>query len=99
MYVIRFRWAVCQFGALRNCLNLPMLRKALASLWLAYSARPLRIEEVAELLAVDVESNPRFGPEKRFPEPRDVLTICSSLVNIAVEVANDDDGDNARIEE
>ncbi|KAI9856111.1 MAG: hypothetical protein M1813_009229 [Trichoglossum hirsutum] len=113
-----FRWAVCQLDALRNCLNLPMLRKALTSLpktlddtyarilcsideehsenalkilqWLAYSARPLQIEEIAEVIAVDIEDNPRFDIERRFPEPRDILTICSSLVTIAVEEAGDD---------
>jgi hypothetical protein len=48
--------------------------------WLAYSARPLRIEELVEVIAVDIEGNPRFDPERRLPEPRDILTICSSLV-------------------
>lgn len=52
--------------------------------WLAYSARPLQIEEVAEVIAVDIECNPRFDSEKRFQEPRDVLTICSSLVTASV---------------
>jgi ankyrin repeat protein len=117
MYVIRFRWAVCQLDALKNCLTLPMLRKALASLpktlddtyarilcsideehsknalkilqWLVYSARPLRIEEIAEVIAVDIEDNPRFDTERRLPEPRDILTICSSLVTIVVEEAKE----------
>ena len=30
--MFRFRWAVCQLEALQNCVNLPSLRKALASL-------------------------------------------------------------------
>ncbi|KAI9766558.1 MAG: hypothetical protein M1839_004885 [Geoglossum umbratile] len=80
------RWQTKPVGyALRNCLNIPMLRKALASLpktlddtyarmlcsideehsqnalkilqWLAYSARPLQIEEIAEVIAVDIEDN------------------------------------------
>jgi len=107
-YVIRFRWAVCQLDTLGSCFNLPMLRKALASLpktlddtyarilcniddensenalkilqWLAYSARPLQIKEVAEVITVNIEHSPRFDSERRFPEPRDILTICSSLV-------------------
>jgi len=49
---------------------------------LAYSQRPLRLEEVAELVTVDVEGDPRFDPERRLPEPLDVMTICSSLVTI-----------------
>ncbi|KAH0541723.1 hypothetical protein FGG08_003815 [Glutinoglossum americanum] len=104
-----FRWAVCQLDALVNCLNLPILRKALASLpktlddtyarileqieeehsqnalkvleWLAYSARPLQLKEVAEVITVDIEGNPRVGPERRCPEPLDIL-ICSSLVTL-----------------
>ncbi|KAH0534080.1 hypothetical protein FGG08_007314, partial [Glutinoglossum americanum] len=50
--------------------------------WLAYSARPLQIEEVAEVIAVNIEDHPQFDPERRFPEPRDILTICSSLVTV-----------------
>jgi ankyrin repeat protein len=51
--------------------------------WLAYSAQPLRIEEVVEVIAVDVEGDPRFNPERRLPEQQDILTICSSLVTTA----------------
>src|ERR1700722_15209906 len=96
-YVIRFRWAVCQLDALGSCLNLPMLRKALASLpktldetyarilcsideehkenalkilqWLCYSARPLHIEEIAEVITVNIEDSPRFDPDRRLLEP------------------------------
>jgi hypothetical protein len=48
--------------------------------WLIYSARPLRLEEVVEVLAVESEPEPRFDPDNRFPEARDILRICSSLV-------------------
>ena len=61
--------------------------------WLAYSARPLRIEEVAEVVAVDIEGDSRFDPENRLREPRDVLTICSSLVTTAASNIRSDDGD------
>jgi hypothetical protein len=53
--------------------------------WLAYSARPLQLGEIAEVIAVDTESNPRFDTKRRFPEPRDILTICTSLVTIVDE--------------
>ena len=48
--------------------------------WLLFSARPLRIEEVVDVVAV--KSNPefQFDPENRLPEPRDIIEICSSLV-------------------
>jgi ankyrin repeat protein len=55
--------------------------------WLVYSARPLQIEEiaevVAEVIAVDTEGHPRFNPDRRFLEPEDIERICSSLVTIA----------------
>lgn len=63
--------------------------------WLTYAARPLRTEEVAEVLCVDIDDDPRFDPERRFPEPRDILEICPSLV-IAVETdIHDQDEDDA----
>ncbi|KAI9763170.1 MAG: hypothetical protein M1835_007907 [Candelina submexicana] len=108
-----FRWAACQLDALRKCLNLKALRKALKALpatldetyarilnnicseykenafailqWLVYSARPLRLEEVVDVIAVDVKGNPRFDPEDRLAEPREILKISSSLVTIVEE--------------
>ncbi|KAH7363898.1 ectomycorrhiza-induced ankyrin-domain/NACHT-domain-containing protein [Rhexocercosporidium sp. MPI-PUGE-AT-0058] len=47
--------------------------------WLVYSARPLRMEEMVEVLAIDTKQS-QFNPENRLPDPRDLLTICSSLV-------------------
>jgi len=47
--------------------------------WLVYSARPLRIEEMVEVIATDTELL-QLNPENRLPDPRDLLTICSSLV-------------------
>lgn len=69
--------------------------------WLTYSARPLRLEEVAEVVTIDIGGSPRFDPEKRYPEPRDVWTICSSLISIEEEISKDDleddDDGNAKI--
>ena len=47
---------------------------------LVYSPRPMRISEVAEVLAVDIDDKQRFDIERRLPEPADILRICSSLV-------------------
>jgi hypothetical protein len=52
--------------------------------WLVYSARPLRIEEVVEVLATEPKSKPRFDPDRRFPEPHEILSICSSLTTTEV---------------
>ncbi|KAH6667724.1 hypothetical protein B0J14DRAFT_170784 [Halenospora varia] len=121
-----FRWVVCQLDALRKCLKLNALRKALQLLpktlddtytrilcsideeyrqdaftilqWLVYSARPLRIEEVAEVVAVDID-HLRFDAENRLPEPRDILTICSSLVTTAAITAKGNNGVSCETEE
>ena len=48
--------------------------------WLTFSAESLQLEELAEIVAIDINETPRFDPERRCPEPRDILMICSSLV-------------------
>ena len=50
--------------------------------WLAYSVRPLRLEEIAEVIAIDSNSSPPFDLGKRFEDPNDILEICSSLVSV-----------------
>ena len=65
--------------------------------WLTYSARPLLLEEVAEVIAIDVEESPRFNPEKRYPEPRDIWKICSSLISLQEEAPGDTHKGNPRV--
>lgn len=48
--------------------------------WLAYSARPMSITEIAEVITVDAEDDPLVDVERRLEDPYDLLTICSSLV-------------------
>src|SRR5271154_1035623 len=48
--------------------------------WLAFSARPLRVDEIAEVVAIDVSGNRSFDPDQILEDPLDVLKICSSLV-------------------
>jgi ankyrin repeat protein len=48
--------------------------------WLTYSTRQLSTNEVAEVLCVVVDVDPRLDPERRFPDPRDILEICPGLV-------------------
>jgi len=59
--------------------------------WLVYSARPLRIEEMVEVIAIDTQQS-QFNPENRLPDPRDLLTICSSLVTTVSVAADGNDG-------
>jgi ankyrin repeat protein len=53
--------------------------------WLVFSATPLRLTEVAELVAIDIDDDPAFDPDKRLEEPTDILTMCSSLITITKE--------------
>jgi hypothetical protein len=50
--------------------------------WLAFSARPLRLQEVAEAVVVETECE-SFSPEYRMFEPYDIISICRSLVSIS----------------
>jgi hypothetical protein len=50
--------------------------------WLAFCCRPLLIEEIAEVVAIDVERNPAFNNDEVLEDPLEVLSICSSLVTI-----------------
>jgi ankyrin repeat protein len=67
--------------------------------WLVYSARPLDIQELAEVVAVDIDDDPRFEPENRLGDPLDILTICSSLVTTTRSTFLLDDGDINKTEE
>jgi hypothetical protein len=48
--------------------------------WIAFSARPLSLEEIAEVVAVDFasEGGPVYDPERRYGNPRNILNVCSS---------------------
>jgi hypothetical protein len=50
--------------------------------WLSFSARPLGLNEVAEIVGVvpDADQGLRFKPSRVPPNSRSVLAICSSLV-------------------
>jgi ankyrin repeat protein len=48
--------------------------------FLTFSERPLRIEEVVDAIAVNVDGSPYFSPKNRMPEPQEITRYCSSLV-------------------
>jgi ankyrin repeat protein len=50
--------------------------------WLTFSARPLSIEEVAEVVAIDVERESKFDRDEVLVDPLEALDICSSLVTV-----------------
>jgi hypothetical protein len=51
--------------------------------WLTFSARPLAVEEIAEVVAIDVARDPAFDREEVLEDPLEALNICSSLVTIS----------------
>lgn len=53
-----------------------------ALMWLAFAGRPLQLTEIAEATVLRCYSNPPLDPEQRFPDPRDILEILSSLVTV-----------------
>ena len=50
--------------------------------WLAFSLRPLHIEELAEVSAIDISSKdlPAYDPDLRYFVPTDVLDLCHDFV-------------------
>jgi hypothetical protein len=50
--------------------------------WLTFCCRPLLVEEIAEVVAIDVERSRAFNSEEVLEDPLEVLSICSSLVTI-----------------
>ncbi|KAL7777999.1 hypothetical protein CFE70_004673 [Pyrenophora teres f. teres 0-1] len=53
--------------------------------WLAFSERPLSLDELAEVIAIDVARDPAFNPNEVLEDPLEALDICSSLVTILTE--------------
>lgn len=57
--------------------------------WLCFSKRPMRLDEMVDVLATDSLSGSSFRPEARLLDPRDILTICSTLVNVTTTAESD----------
>jgi ankyrin repeat protein len=49
--------------------------------WLCFTFRPPTLGDIAEMLAVDLESN-TYDPDQRIADPEDILLICGSLVTL-----------------
>jgi hypothetical protein len=52
--------------------------------WLAFSVRPLKLPELAEVVQVDFESRdlPWFDIERRYNDSDDILRVCSGFVSM-----------------
>ncbi|KAI1663836.1 hypothetical protein L13192_12233, partial [Pyrenophora tritici-repentis] len=56
--------------------------------WLTFSARPLSVEEIAEVVAIDVARDLAFDRDEVLEDPLEALSICSSLVTITKNEAD-----------
>lgn len=52
--------------------------------WLAFSERPMFIEEIADVVIVDLLSNdvPVYNPDLQLFAPSDILDLCSGFVTL-----------------
>lgn len=58
---------------------------------LTWSERPLLIEEVVDLLAVDLDSPVGFDMENRLPNPHEMVQLCSGLVTLGPQSLDPED--------
>lgn len=57
--------------------------------WLTFCARPLSIDEIAEVIAIDIEHE-EFDSDEVLEDPWEVLNICSSLITVAMDKEDED---------
>lgn len=50
--------------------------------WVALSARPITVAELAEVITINFQSEERpfYDQDLRYMDPREVLTICSGFL-------------------
>lgn len=59
--------------------------------WIAFSARPISVSELAEALSTDYDSPPYVDPDDRFMDPNNVLRIFpAGLITVASGISSDD---------
>ncbi|KAF7986998.1 hypothetical protein HWV62_79 [Athelia sp. TMB] len=64
-------------------------------IWLAFSMRPLQLQELAEVTAIDLSSpdTPAYDPDLRYFSPIHVLDICAGFVTFIPAGEDDDESD------
>lgn len=48
--------------------------------WLCYLARPLRLAEIVEVLAINLDGEPGFAHEQRLPDAQDNIIRLFALL-------------------
>ncbi|EXJ76933.1 hypothetical protein A1O3_10090 [Capronia epimyces CBS 606.96] len=60
--------------------------------WLCFSMRPLLLEEIVEIIAIQDQGEGGFDPQDRLPDPRDVMVVCSSFISLSSPAVKDNRG-------
>lgn len=58
--------------------------------WLAFAARPVRVDEAAEVLAIDLSGEPCYNPKLKLFDPRDITLLCPSLITRSASSIHDE---------
>jgi hypothetical protein len=58
--------------------------------WLAFSARPVTMAEVAHVLAINVDEGVLLSPNQQLFNPHYILDICSSLITTSSSTMKSD---------
>jgi ankyrin repeat protein len=61
--------------------------------WLTFPERPLTIEEVAEVAAIDIQGEPIFDRDEVLIDPLEALDICSSLITVTGSAEKEENRD------
>lgn len=73
----------------RILLSIPEEHRGIAMImlqWLTFSARPISLGEMAEIVSIDVDNitpDHRHDQDQRLRDPRDILEFCSALVTFS----------------
>jgi ankyrin repeat protein len=65
--------------------------------WLTFAERPLTIDEIAEIVAIDVERDPYYDEEEVLEDPMEALDICSSLVSVSTDMGGRKQGPSRQV--
>jgi ankyrin repeat protein len=65
--------------------------------WLTFAERPLTLDEIAEIVAIDVDRDAHYDEEEVLEDPMEALDICSSLVSISTHIGDRRQGSSRQV--
>jgi ankyrin repeat protein len=65
--------------------------------WLTFAERPLTLDEIAEIVAIDVDRDTLYDEEEVLEDPMEALDICSSLVSISTHTGDNKQGSSRQV--